>query len=290
MARRITARTVTPRKLIRLFKAAPLIVIAALAVFIAWSVNERRLAEPLVWGGLPESRTAELVHVLRNPGFVVGYSELRRNPLWVAYRVRPVRKKARMPRPRGFRQDWRTAWWLRPGGFHEFGYDRGHLAPNYAIGQLYGREAQYATFRLSNIAPQSANLNRELWQRLEEVEVDDFAPRLGELQVMTGPIFVSPRELLPGGVEIPDAFYKILVDYDAKAPQALAFLIPQRVQGNESLERFVVSVDDIERVTGLDFFGKLANAQEDRMERTRTEAHWRLTQIAQKPGRYRVGD
>ncbi|MGH8530227.1 MAG: DNA/RNA non-specific endonuclease [Nevskiales bacterium] len=284
------ARHITPRKFFRWFKTAPLLGTAALAAFLAWSVNEQRLAAPLVWGGLPKANARELTHVLRNPGFTVGYSELRRNPLWVAYRVRAVRKKNRMPRPRGFNQDWRTLWWLRPSGFREYGYDRGHLAPNYAIGQLYGREAQYATFRLSNISPQSPELNRELWQRLEEIEVDDFAPRLGELQVIAGPVFWKPRELLPGGVEIPDAFYKILVDYDAKTPQALAFVMPQRVNGGEPLDRFVVSVGEVERVTGLDFFSRLSDAQESQLERARLDSHWRLTQVARKPGRYRVGD
>ncbi len=285
------ARHITPRKFLRWLKTTPLLLIAVFAALVGWSANEKRLAEPLLWGGLPQSPATELTHVLRNPGFVVGYSELRRNPLWVAYRVRPVREKRRMPRPRGFRQDWRTAWWLRPDGFREYGYDRGHLAPNYAIGQLYGAEAQYATFRLSNIAPQSPELNRELWQRLEEIEVDDFARRLGELQVIAGPVFTSPRELLPGGVEIPDAFYKILVDYDAKSPQALAFIMPQRARGNAPLDRFVVSVDEVERLAGLDFFGKLPDAQERKLEAgSGSSAHWRLTQVASRPGRYRVGD
>lgn len=284
------ARQITPRKFFRWFKATPLLVIAGFAAFAAWSANEQRLAEPLVWGGLPKANARELTHVLRNPGFTVGYSELRRNPLWVAYRVRPVRKKTRMSRPNGFRQDWRTIWWLRPSGFREHGYDRGHLAPNYAISQLYGSEAQYATFRLSNISPQSPNLNRELWQRLEEIEVDDFAPRLGELQIIAGPIFTGRRELLSGGIEIPDAFYKILVDYDAKTPQALAFVMPQHVRGDEPLDRFAVSVDEVERVTGLDFFGRLSDAQENKLEAARFGAHWRLAQVARKPGRYRVGD
>lgn len=284
------ARRVTPRKVFRWIKAAPLVVVAVFVAFVAWSINEQRLAASLVWGGLPKAPPAELAHILRNPGFVVGYSELRRNPLWVAYRVRAVREKRRMPRPRGFKQDWRTLAWLRPTGFHQYGYDRGHLAPNYAIGQLYGRDAQYATFRLSNIAPQTAELNRELWQRLEEIEVDDFPRRLGELQVIAGPVFRAPRELLPGGVEIPDAFYKILVDYDAGAPQALAFVMPQQARGNDSLDRFVVTVDDVERLTGLDFFAALADAKERALEAGRASGHWRLAQVANRPGRYRVGD
>lgn len=284
------ARRLTTRRIFRWLKSAPLLAAAALIAFIAWSANEQRLAAPLVWGGLPKAPPAELAHVLRNPGFVVGYSELRRNPLWVAYRVRSVHQKRRMPRPRGFRQDWRTVAWLRPTAFQPYGYDRGHLAPNYAIGQLYGREAQYATFRLSNVAPQAPALNRELWQRLEEIEVDDFPRRLGELQVIAGPVFRAPRELLPGGVEVPDAFYKILVDYDARAPQALAFVMPQTARGDEPLDRFVASVDEIERLTGLDFFAALADPKEQALEAGRAGAHWRLRQVANRPGRYRVGD
>lgn len=269
--------------------AAILVVVLALS----WSLEEVDQRQPYVYAGLPKAQRLGLgsvVRVLRNPGFLVGYSELRRNPAWVAYRARPVHNKRFMPRP-DFRVDTRSLSRVETNAYHNSPYDRGHLAPNFLISNLYGREAQKASFLMSNITPQLPRLNQMLWQRLEEVEADYFAVWFGQLWVLTGPIFDSRREFLASGIEIPDAFFKVYVDEDEQGrPRMLAFIMPQRVRGTEPLDEYVVTVDQVEAQTGFDFFHRLADDLESRLEAQTPDADWRLDEIANLPPRYRVKD
>ena len=87
------------------------------------------------------------------------------------------------------------------------------MAPNHAIALLYGKEAQEETFLMTNITPQRASLNQKLWQRLEEMELESFAPKFKTLWVYTGPLFDLKITHLKSSyfVDIPNAFYKIYV-------------------------------------------------------------------------------
>jgi len=256
-----------------------------------WYGQERQVRDQLVWMGVPEWQTltpASLHRVLRNEGFLVGWSDVRVNPLWVSYRLHAVDDPAAGPRP-NFQRDWRTLWPIGVDHYAGSGYDRGHLAPNYAIAAVHGRGAQRDTFYMSNMSPQRPDLNRRLWQRLEEAVMDHFAPRLGELQVITGPVF--PERFLDnvfnrvGLVEVPEAFYKILV-VPGERPMALAFLMPQGVRGDEPLDDFLVSIDAIEARTGLDFFPRLPEAAAEALEGGVSPRGWALEEVANRPGRF----
>lgn len=228
--------------------------------------------------------------VLRNDGFLAGWSDVRVNPLWVSYQVEAVPDDTRIgPRP-NFKADWRTLWPIGTDSYSGSGYDRGHLAPNYAIAAVHGRNAQVDTFLMSNMTPQRPNLNRQLWQRLEESVMDHFAPRFDRLQVITGPIF--PEHFMDnafnrvGFVEVPEAFYKIIVVPNEEAPLALAFIMPQDVRGNESLADYLVTIDEIESRTGLNFFPDLAAEREAVLEGQLRTQGWALEEVARRPGRF----
>jgi len=205
--------------------------------------------------GTPKSNAT----IIENTGFTIGYSDQRMNPLWVAYRVYPVDDPVSGKRPSKFKVDQRTESKISHKDYTHSGYDRGHMAPNYAIATRYGREAQLQTFLMSNICPQTPKLNRQIWKRLEM----KIAKDMDEVWVVTGPIFDNDIEKLASGVEIPDAFYKIIAD---DSPSFRAYIIPQDVVGSEKIEQFVVSVDSIENVTHIDFFWELDDALEDSLE------------------------
>nr|WP_298410818.1 DNA/RNA non-specific endonuclease [uncultured Halomonas sp.] len=256
-----------------------------------WYWQEQDVRDQLSWMGVPTWDTLGFTNfhrVLRNDGTLIGWSDLRVNPLWVSYQLREIDDPHSGPRP-NFKRDWRTLWPIAPESYFGSGYDRGHLAPNYAIATVHGRTAQTQTFLMSNISPQRPDLNRKLWQRLEEIVIDHFVARFGVVEVITGPVF--PPAFLDnvfnrvGLVEVPQAFYKIIV-VPSKQPKALAFLMPQTVQGNEPLDRYLVSIDEIEARTGLDFFSLLPDDVETGLESSIREQGWDLKQVARLPSRY----
>ena len=273
-----------------------LLILAALLLAVAAYAYERLHARPaMAWQGVPAAmdwRALTWTRVLRNDAFLVGWSDLRGNPLWVEYKLTPIPADAPFHRrPERFSRDWRALNPVGHGDYSGSGYDRGHLAPNYAISRLYGVAAQQQTFRMTNITPQTRALNQRLWQRLEEVEIDFFAPRHKELWVIAGPVFDKDIERLSGTlrVEVPDAFFKI---YAAPGngtdvpPRLLAFVMPQAVRGDEPLDRFVTSVDRVEELTGLDFFPQLEAGLQSRLEAAIDPAAWELAQVARRAGRY----
>ncbi|RCV87636.1 DNA/RNA non-specific endonuclease [Billgrantia montanilacus] len=256
-----------------------------------WYSQEQEYRDQLSWMGVPtwESLTPLTLHrVLRNDGFLVGWSDIRVNPLWVSYLLHEMDDPRAGPRP-GFRRDWRTLWPIAADSYSGSGYDRGHLAPNYAIAVVHGYEAQQHSFLMSNMSPQRPDLNRRLWQRLEEVVIDHFVPRFGVVQVITGPVF--PERFFDnvtnrvGLVEIPEAFYKIIV-VPAEEPRALAFIMPQGVRGDEPLDDYLVSIDEVEARTGLNFFPRLPVEVAEVLEGEVVAEGWALEEVARLPGRF----
>lgn len=256
-----------------------------------WYAQEQEYRDQLSWMGVPtwESLHPTRVHrVLRNDGFLVGWSDVRVNPLWVSYVLHAVEEPRAGPRP-DFQRDWRTLWPIAADSYFGSGYDRGHLAPNYAIAVVHGREAQRQTFLMSNISPQRPDLNRRLWQRLEAAVIDHFVPRFGTVQVITGPVF--PERFVDnvfnrvGLVEVPEAFYKILL-VPGDEPLALAFIMPQEVRGDEPLDRYLVSINEVEARTGLNFFPNLPEVEAERLEGSVRIQGWGLEEVARLPGRF----
>ncbi len=251
--------------------------------------TQANAAEPP--GGLPKASRLTprtWTRTLHNDGFLVGYSELRRNPLWVVYQAAPVNQRRPYKRPERFETDERTIARVSSRDYSRSGYQRGHLAPSWLIAQMHGPQAQRQTFLMSNITPQKPGLNQKLWQRLEMIESDYFARWHDAVWVITGPVFDGNIEQLRSGVEVPDAFYRIFVDEPEPGDiRILAFIVPQSVRGDEDLEQFLVTVDDIEEQTGLDFMSGMEDAAEQRIEAGRGDIqYWRLREVSQLPSRY----
>jgi len=227
-----------------------------------------------VYAGLPRATAA--VTVLSNKGYVVGYSDTRRNPLWVAYRVFRTNTTTISPRPARFSPDGRTQSTVSHDDYTRSGHDRGHMAPNYAIATRYGRAAQIETFLMSNICPQKPDLNRYAWKELEALVATRYANQLEEVWIICGPIFDDQIAKLESGVEIPDAFYKIVVDEKDGKVRVLAFVMPQGVSSadKDMLPKFLTSVDEVERQTGLNFLHELPDDVEDRVEAEQPKGLW----------------
>jgi endonuclease G len=225
------------------------------------------------YGGVPRGPAG--MRVLSNIGYVAGYSDALGNPLWAAYRVEDIElNQASPPRPDGFVPDLRTVARIEPQAYNNSGYDRGHMAPNYAIATRYGEHAQEETFQMSNICPQRHALNAGVWKQLEQRIATNYAGRFGEVWVVAGPVFGAKPEKLRRRVAIPESFYMIVVDESDGRVRAEAFIFPQEAPASMRMDDCLTSIDEVERRTGLDFLGDLPDEAENALEAKRVERAW----------------
>lgn len=248
-------------------------------VDVAWDLHQLYFSEAFVpasartdggdlYGGVP--RPDGFPHPIRrlvNRGYTVGYSDVLESPVWAAYRVAD-RDGLPPPaaRPDRFAVDLRTTARVTPEAYSGSGYDRGHLAPNYAIASRYGEEAQRETFLMSNIVPQRHALNAGPWRELELRIATSYPGRFGEIWVLAGPVLGAARPRLPSGPVVPAAFFMILLDESDGRLRALGVILPQEAGATAELERHLVSIDEIERRTGLDFLPELPDGTEAALE------------------------
>ncbi|NIR47099.1 DNA/RNA non-specific endonuclease [candidate division KSB1 bacterium] len=260
---------------------------------IAWqSRDKEHLIELFAVGGRPHNLdVGHKVKILVNHGFAVGYSEERRNPLWAVYKASELlgdAERLRYERPKFYFRDIRVTPAV-DGRTFGGGFDRGHMVPNAVIGSQYGSLAQMETFYMTNMCPQNADLNQGPWMRLERW-IPQAAEENDHIFVVCGPIFGDKPAIVDRGrergIQIPDAFYMILVDADQEfRPQPLIRLLAYRF-GQETprdadfqnRQLFGVSVNDIEEATQLDFFPLFEVLFDDWEERENEVEmnHWSL--------------
>jgi endonuclease G len=218
---------------------------------------------------MPTSTTGDIVH---HEGYSLSYHEDFEQAEWVAYELKKgqiVYKDLKRPY---FEQDpavsTTSAHWRN---YKNSGYDRGHLCP--AADRKYTKAAFIETFLTSNISPQEHDFNAGIWNRLEQ-KVRYWAKKYDGIYVVTGGILEDNLKTIGSeDVAVPNYFYKILLDNDKGNTKIIAFLIPHEAS-DKPLYEYVVSVDEIEKRTGIDFFPKLDDAKENKLEAMTTYKQW----------------
>ena len=224
---------------------------------------------------LPTSSTGEIIERLN---YTLSYSEVHEQAEWVAYKL--TKKAIQAPnvkRTGDFRPDPKVRKGsASPRDYYGTGYDRGHLAP--AGDMNFNKKAMSETFYMSNMSPQIRNFNGGIWRELEE-STRDWAYDNKELFIVTGPVLTQGiRERIgENGVSVPDLFYKVILDVTEPGKKAIAFLIPNEVS-NKPLKEYVVSIDRIEELTGIDFFHQfLKDDFEQDLEKMADISDWRIS-------------
>lgn len=218
---------------------------------------------------LPTSTSGQIVY---HQGYSLSYSEPHEQAEWVAYEL----KKSHLSSSKFDRPYFEIDRAVKTGAaswrnYKNSGYDRGHLVP--AGDKNYSRKAHDETFLTSNISPQVHDFNSGIWNDLEQ-QVRGWAKRYDGVFVVTGGVLKGDMETI--GIErvaVPNQFYKVL--YDEKHEKMIAFLMPHR-DSNEPLYKFVVSVDSVEVLTGIDFFPALEDSLEDRLEASADYKGWKF--------------
>lgn len=203
---------------------------------------------------LPSSTTGQII---RHKYYTLSYSEEHEQAEWVAYVL--TRERLETPwveRVDAFQPDPRVETGsATPDDYRRSGYDRGHLAP--VADMSFNEEAMRESFYMSNISPQSRNFNQGIWRELEELS-RNWARKFKKLYVVTGPVLSEPPKGRVGEneVSIPQAYFKILLDLSEPELKAIAFVLPNQVN-YDPLYEFATSVDEVEALTGFDFFPEL---------------------------------
>ena len=198
-------------------------------------------------------------------GFTVFFNRKTHMPNCVVYELTGKETRGRSPRINNFEEDTSVAGCARPWDYTQSGYDRGHMAP---AGDLkWDSTAMAESFRMTNVCPQRRSLNEGGWNRLEE-KTREWARRDSALTIVAGPIIGNnSRYIGEKGhrIPVPERFFKIILSLYNGAPRAIAFIYDNK-SCNRSLRDYATSVDEIEAITGFDFFSALPDEIEDEIE------------------------
>ena len=244
--------------------------------------RSERFKESASWTTIPDSvielcmpaplkKTPEII--LRKKSYVVSYNQDTRMPNWVAWqltaehtdgelkRMNNFHEEENCPRPRATLQDYKGSGW-----------SRGHMCP--AGDNKWSRDAMYDSFSLVNVCPQDSKLNSGVWNSLE-MDCRQWARQYGEVYIVCGPVLMKRQHetIGPNKVVVPEAFFKVVLCMVGK-PKAFGVVVRNN-EGTKKRDLYYNSVDDVERLTGLDFFPSLPDDIEKVVEAEVNMDEWR---------------
>jgi len=205
--------------------------------------------------------------IIRHLGYSLLYNEKHEQASWVAYQLTKFETTKLFDRENDFRPDPLVKTLTAINSDYEgSGYDKGHLAPAADMG--WSEESMSESFYFSNMSPQAPNFNRGIWKKLEEL-VRYWAIEIDSIYIVTGPVLED--SLLSIGktnkVSVPKYYYKIILDYSLPKVNGIGFILPN--QGSKApLQEYAVSIDSVEKFTGIDFFYHLPDKKEVAIEKT----------------------
>jgi len=244
------------------------VVFSAFDLSLDNSGNEIQKQNP-AFNFLPTSTTNQII---QHDYYTLSYSEKYEQAEWVAYELKKNYVRSNNfkrpyfiedPKVKTGSADWRN--------YKKSGYDKGHLCP--AGDMEFDINAYNDTFFTSNISPQLHDFNSGVWNRLEQ-KVRYWATKYDGIYVITGGILQPSLPTIgKEKVSIPNYFYKVLLDNSNGQYRMIAFLVPSK-NSDKPLYDFVISVDSLEKMTGIDFFPKLDDKIENSLEKNSDYKSW----------------
>ena len=217
--------------------------------------------------------SATNTNIVTHKYFMLSYSEPHEQAAWVAYVLSPShltyddRERPYFiedPKVRTKSADWRN--------YKGSGYDRGHLCP--AGDRRFSEYAYNETFYTSNITPQDKAFNAGVWNRLE-MQIRQWCKQYGTLYIITGGVLEGRMQQIgEEDVDVPNAFFKVVIRKENNNYKVLAFLMPHE-ESTLPLSKFLVPVSQLEKLTGLDFFSTLKGA-EQKLEKKVDRSGWKF--------------
>ena len=206
--------------------------------------------------------------------FTLSYNEQHEQADWVAYELTSEEVAMKQKRCNCFKTDasiiTKSA---SKSDYSSTGFDLGHLSP--AADNNMNEQANEESFLMSNISPQIPRFNRGIWKELESW-VRDKATEHNSVYVVTGPVFLNNLGVVgKNNVTIPGYYYKILLRQENSKMLSIAFLMHQ-LSSSSDIKDYLVTINTIETLTGLDFFPELSKSTENRIESQAQPKKWGL--------------
>lgn len=222
--------------------------------------------------GLPQGISPSWT-IAEHSALILAYDEAHEQAAWVTHIISPQIAAGNLSRTNDFRSDSL----IRTGtaekeDYWNSGYDRGHLAPSADF--RWSRKAISESYFYSNMSPQRPELNRESWAELENWLRAYVFATTEQLLVVTGPV-LNPDlpKMGKNQLSIPKYFYKVVLDLQGEEQRAIGFVLPNEAS-NLPFQSYAVSVDSVERLTGLDFFPALPKEQQEQLESHFVSSEW----------------
>ena len=235
--------------------------------------DKQAAAKTIIRYELPAPLKDRPEQILRRMGYTVSYNRDTRNANWVAWHLTKAhtygsnqRSQEKftedndVPAPRAVDQD-----------YYSSRYDRGHLCP--AGDNKWDAKAMSESFLFTNVCPQNHGLNKYEWNDLE-ILCRDWARQYGAVDIVCGPIYdtTPPKTIGRNKVWVPDRLFKVVLCRSGQ-PKAIGFIY--RNEGvKQSMEQAVYTVDEVESLTGIDFYPSLDDKLENRIEAEARLGDW----------------
>ena len=246
----------------------------AQAGFLSTGEAKQQKAKVVVMYEQPAPLKNRPEQILRKTGFTISYNRETKNPNWVAWHLTEAHTKGPHQRkqevfteddevktPRATNND-----------YYNSRYDRGHMCP--AGDNKWDKEAMRESFLFTNVCPQNHGLNKYEWNDLE-ILCREWAREYGAIDIVCGPIYGDMRDqktIGKGKVWVPEAFFKVILCRKGN-PKAIGFIY-RNIGQKQKMADAVYTVDQIEQMTGIDFFPSLDDKTENRIEAEANLADW----------------
>jgi endonuclease G, mitochondrial len=231
--------------------------------------------DPLALGN-PSDATANpgnrTNYLMEKPQYVLSYNSQTGTANWVSWQLNSSWLGS-IDRQNDFRPDDTLPsefYRVTPNDYRGSGYDRGHLVPS--ADRTRNTTDNSATFVMTNMIPQTAANNREVWRKLEEY-CRELVQQGKQLYIIAGPEG-HKKTIAKGKVTVPQYTWKAIVILDrsgqkvTEKTRTIAVRIPNTEEiADRDWREYLVSIDVLETATGYDFLSNVPPKVQQSIER-----------------------
>ena len=205
-------------------------------------------------------------YLMEKPQYSLSYSRDNGGPNWVSWHL-DASWLGSTPRQDDFRADTTlpTGWYrVQATDYSGSGFDRGHMCPS--ADRTITVTANSATFLMTNMIPQLPANNQGVWANLESYS-RTLVSQGNELYIISGGHGLQ-HFIANGHVAVPAQTWKVIivlpvgsndVSRVSTSTRTIAVVMPNSGTIGSDWRAYRVSVDQVEAITGFDFFSNVSS-------------------------------